>query len=209
MKNQPLSHSDWASKKSVFGVASSRIEAYRIVDHLLNAGFDLDDISVLLPDGNNEGSLAGEKAKPSCCGGTATGIGPAAGGALRWLPGMGAFSVPDFGVLMAGGPLGAVPTGTSASRAAHCGFKSTLTGMGIHDGDASLYHSRVKEGRILICLHTREWRDADAARKIFQAMSATNITITGEKASGMLTRSFSGAAKPAVEVPEEWLAATP
>ncbi len=46
------------------------------------------------------------------------------------------------------------------------------------------------DGQVLICLRAIPWRDADAARKILQAMGATNITLSGEKASRLIARSF-------------------
>jgi hypothetical protein len=142
-----------AVRKSVFGVASSRIQASRIVNHLANAGFSRDDISV---------SISGQDM------------------GLGLIPGRftGAEALPAsrFENFMAGGPISGVLGGASIAPA-------SLENMNHRHGNRADDH-------LLICLQADDCREADAARKIFQAMGATNITVGGEKASRLLGQTF-------------------
>lgn len=97
------------SASSVFGVASSRLQASCIVNHLADAGFTRDHISVLFPD------TGGRFAAGNCRNPTAS---------------------------------------------------------------------------LLIRLRAGGWHEAQAARKIFQTMGASNITLGGEKAARFLTVRF-------------------
>ena len=163
--------------KSVFCIASSRIQANRIVDHLANAGFSPSDVSVIFPDRNPPAPIGDYRS------GVATvGLGLALGGVLEWLSGAGAFSAPGAGSLIACGPIGGILK-RHASRSPARDVKTVLVDMGISRNDAKLYQDSVKDGQVLVCLHADDWREADAARKIFQAVGATNISILGEKAS--------------------------
>jgi hypothetical protein len=151
-----------AARKSIFGVASSRIQASRIVNHLANAGFSRDDISVSIPERDGRDGF----------GATAMGL----GSIPRRLAGAEAFSPPCFKNFMAGGPISGVLCGAAITPA-------SLENMDHHQGSSA-------EDHFLISLHADDWREADAARKIFQAMGATNISVGGETASRLLTQAF-------------------
>ena len=191
----------------MWGVVSSRIQAYRIVDHLTNAGFDRDEVSVLFPDGNEDlnHALASHETAANVKGMTVR-IGLVVGGALGWLAGLNAFSIPGYGHLIAGGPVGVILTGAVTGSIAREGIHRTFVEWGIRRNEAELYLSKVKNGQILVCLQAKRWREADAARRIFQAMDASNITISGAKVSGLLHRALSRVAgrgrnpDPAVEI---------
>ncbi len=175
-------------KKTVFGVANSRLQANRIVDHLANAGFTRDHISVVLPEakeGRSETALAANRSLAH-----AARIGLAVGGTISWLVGWDAFTAPGFGHLVAAGPVGAILTGAAAGSGAGRRVRRALVGLGLRRKCAELYRDQVKEGQILVSLETSNWREAEAARKIFLAMGAANVAIGGSKASGLLAREF-------------------
>ncbi len=196
MKVRPLPVCQSESRKTVFGVASSRIQANRIVDHLANAGFEPEDISVMFPDSNELGRGTQESPASAAVGnGTALQIGLAVGGAIGWLAGLDTFSAPGVGHFIAGGPLGLILGAAGGTSSASRGVQQALVGLGMRRHAANLYQDRLKEGQILICLQTDEWRQADAARKIFQAMGASNISISGSRASRLLKRAFSRVVK--------------
>jgi hypothetical protein len=170
-KTQDATMMNSTARKSVFGVASSRIQASRIVNHLANAGFSRDDISVSFPDRDVRSALVNDE------NGTIRGNGTMAMGlSSEWLGGAGAFPLPRFKNFMAGGPISGVLCGASIAPA-------SLENMDYHQGSSV-------EDHWLICLQADDWREADAARKIFQAMGASNITVGGEKASRLLTQTF-------------------
>ena len=159
------------ARKSVFGVASSRIQARRIVNHLANAGFSRDDISVTFPDRDIQGGFADDED------GTIPGRGTMAAGLLpEWSASADAFPPRRSKNFMAGGPIGGVLCGAAIAPA-------SLENLDHHSSSRAGDH-------LLICLHAVDWREADAARKIFQAMRATNITVGGENASRLLMQAF-------------------
>lgn len=174
--------------RSVLCVASSRIQANRIVDHLANAGFAAGDISVVFPNGNTGHTTDVDRRGDSVA---AVGLGLALGGVLGWLAGNQVFSMPGFGPLVACGPIGGVFK-ANTSRAPKCDVNTALVDMGIPRNEAGLYQENVRDGQVLVCFHANDWREAVAARKIFQAMGASNISILGEKASALLPSNLGG-----------------
>ena len=93
------------SKKSVFCIASDRDQANMIVDHLREEGFSNNDISALFPDTDTTRDFAHErntKAPEGIAAGASTG--GVVGGALGWLAGIGALTIPGAGPFIAAGP---------------------------------------------------------------------------------------------------------
>ncbi len=161
------------ARKSVFGIASSRIQASRIVNHLANAGFSRDDISVSIADWDvRDGFAHDEDGTVPANGTTAMGLGFIPGR----LAGAEAFLPSRFKNFMAGGPISGVLCGASITPA-------SLENMDHRHGGCADDH-------LLIRLQADDWREADAARKIFQAMGASNITVGGENASRLLAQTF-------------------
>jgi hypothetical protein len=99
--------------------------------------------------------------------------------------------MPGLGSLAACGPIGRILKGRVA-RSADTGVKAALVDMGISRNEAGLYQDNIKDGQLLVCFHANDWREADAARKIFQAMGASNISILGEKASSLFPSNLGG-----------------
>lgn len=99
--------SELTLKISVFGVVGSPLQANRIVDHLVNTGFDRQDITVLRHD-------------------------------------------------------------------------TVLLDMGVSNNDAQQYQARVKSGQALVSLFASEEREAEAACRIFQALGAEDVTVSGK-----------------------------
>jgi len=168
------------SKKSVFCIASSRVQADRIVDQLKAAGFSSNDISALFPDRGSTRHFAHEKntkAPEGALAGVSTG--GILGGTLGWLAGIGALAIPGVGFFMAAGPLAAALSG-AAMGAAVGGVAGALVGMGIPEFEAKRYEGKIKDGNILISVHTEVPDEVVAARKIFAAIGAQDIAIAVE-----------------------------
>lgn len=174
---------NFAPGKLVFCVTSSRIQANRIVDHLTNAGFPPADVSVIFP--NETGEASDQAVADADRGGNnvaIVGFGLAVGGVLGWLAGREVFSLPGFGPLAACGPIVGMLKRATRHAPGH-DVKAALVGMGVKRKQAAGYEENVSGGHVLVCFHANDWRDADAARRIFQAMDASNISILGDKAS--------------------------
>ena len=78
-----------------------------------------------------------------------------------------------------GGPILAALTGAAAGGAVG-GLAGALIGLGIPEYEAKRYEGAVKNGNILISVHTEDAKERDAAKKIFENASAKDISYTAE-----------------------------
>jgi hypothetical protein len=168
------------SKKSVFCIATSRNQAEQIIDRLKGVNFSHNDISVLFPDKETNRDFAHEKNTKAPEGAvTGAGTGGALGGALGWLVGIGALAIPGVGPFIAAGPIMAA-LGGAAIGAAAGGVAGGLIGMGIPELEAKRYEGKLKEGNMLISVHTENSDEISRAKDIFKALGAQDICTTGE-----------------------------
>lgn len=168
------------AKKSVFCIAATYPQAERIVDYLKTAGFSNTDISVLLPDTQGTKDFAHEKNTKAPEGAvTGAGAGGVMGGALGWLAGIGALAIPGIGPFVAAGPIMAM-LGGAALGATMGGLTGALVGMGIPEYEAKRYEGKLKEGNILISVHSETSVETDRAEAIFKKAGAHDISTSGE-----------------------------
>jgi hypothetical protein len=166
--------------KAVFCIANSEAQAASIVDQLKAAGFSNNDISVLFPDKSGTKDFAHEQHTKAPEGAaTGAGTGGVLGGALGWLVGIGALAIPGLGPFVAAGPIMAALSGAAAG-AALGGLSGALIGMGIPEYEAKRYEGKVKEGNILISVHTDDSTERARAKDIFTRAGAEDISYTGE-----------------------------
>ena len=171
------------SKKSVFCIATSRSQAEIIVENLKNAGFSNDDISVLFPDNETSRDFAHEKHTKAPEGiATGAGTGGVVGGALGWLAGIGALAIPGVGPFIAAGPIIAALSG-AAVGATVGGIAGGLVGLGIPELEAKRYEGKIKEGNLLLSVHTENSDEIKLAEQIFKNADAEDICSTGEPAA--------------------------
>ena len=168
------------SKKSVFCIATSRNQADQIVDRLKTSNFSNNDISVLFPDKETNRDFAHEKNTKAPEGAvTGAGTGGALGGALGWLVGIGALAIPGVGPFIAAGPIMAALSGAAIGAAAG-GVAGGLIGMGIPELEAKRYEGKLKQGNLLISVHTENSDQISRAKEIFKDAGAQDICATGE-----------------------------
>jgi hypothetical protein len=169
------------SKKSVFCLARDQAQAVKIVDDLKSAGFSNNDISVLLPDKGSTREFAHEKGTKAPEGAvTGAGSGGVIGGVLGWLVGIGALAIPGLGPFIAAGPIMAALSGAAVGATAG-GLVGALVGMGIPEYEAKRYQSRIREGRILLSVHSENSDETKRAKEIFERAGAEDIATAGEK----------------------------
>ena len=168
------------SKKAVFGIVTTHPLAERVVRDLNRAGFNSNDISVLFPDKDGTRDFAHEKNTKAPEGAVAgAGTGGVAGGTLGLLVGLGALAIPGLGPLIAAGPLLAALSG-AAVGAAVGGLTGALVGMGIPELEAKRYEGKIRDGNILISVHTEDGKDVDRVKEIFKALQVSDIGATSE-----------------------------
>lgn len=167
---------------SVFCIASSVTIANTIVARLKSAGFSDNDISVLFPDKGSTRDFAHEKNTKAPEGATiGAGTGGAVGGTLGLLAGIGLLAIPGVGPFIAAGPIMASLSGIAVGAAVG-GITGALIGMGIPEIEAKRYEGKVKDGNILISVHTDDSDEVDTAKEIFKSEKATDIS-KGSEAS--------------------------
>jgi hypothetical protein len=166
--------------KAVFGIASTYVQAEEIVDALKSAGFRNTDISVLFPDKQGTRDFAHEKHTKAPEGAvTGASTGGAIGGVLGWLAGIGSLAIPGVGPFVAAGPIMAALGGAAVGSAVG-GLAGALIGMGIPEYEAKQYEGKIREGNILISIHSENNREADRAEAILQRGRAHDISSTSE-----------------------------
>jgi hypothetical protein len=167
---------------SVYCLAQSEAQAVRIAERLRADGFTPADISVLLPDrsGTRDFAVDNSTKMPE---GAAVGAttGAAVGGALGWLAGIGMLAIPGLGPLIAAGPIMATLSGMAAGGTLG-GLSGALMGMGVPEYEAQRYEGKLKEGHLLISVHTDTSDESARVRKIFTDEKAEAISTGGEVA---------------------------
>jgi len=98
---------------------------------------------------------------------------------LGWIAGIGALAIPGVGPFIAAGPILAALSG-AAVGAAVGGIAGGLIGLGIPEIEAKRYEGKIKEGNILISVHTDNSDEIKRAKEIFTNQGAQDICITGE-----------------------------
>src|SRR6478736_4480674 len=169
------------AKKSVIGIAKSENQAVRIVEDLRTAGFSGNDISVLFPDKEGTRDFAHEQHTKAPEGATTgAGTGGVLGGALGWLIGIGSLAIPGVGPFIAAGPIMAALAGAGVGAAVG-GLTGALVGMGIPEYEAKRYEGKIKEGNILISVHSENSEERKRAKDIFERAGAHDISSTAEE----------------------------
>src|SRR5262245_23129933 len=168
------------ANKAVFGIATSEPQAARIATALEEEGFSPSDISVLFPDRGGRRDFAHEKHTKSPEGAAAgAGTGGILGGGLGWLVGVGSLAIPGFGPFVAAGTIMAA-LGGAAIGAAVGGLTGSLVGMGIPELEAKQYETKLREGNILVSVHTEDSDERAHAKDIFERFGARDISSIGE-----------------------------
>ena len=167
-------------KKAVFCIAKTQSQAEAIVDQLKIAGFANDDISALFPDKGTSKDFAHEqhtKAPEGAATGGAVGLG--VGGVLGLLAGIGALAIPGAGPFIAACPIMGALSGAAVGGATG-GIIGALVGLGIPEYEAKRYEGKVRDGNILISVHTDDANQRKRAKEIFERANADDISTTGE-----------------------------
>lgn len=168
---------------AVFGIYRDRAGVERGLDSLNAGGFSNADVSVLFPENEGTRDFATEKSTKAPEGASAgAGTGAVLGGGLGWLVGIGALAIPGLGPFIAAGPIVAALAGAGVGGAVG-GLTGALVGMGIPEYEAKRYEGRVKDGGILVSVHTDNSDETKLAKDILEQSGAQDISSTGE-ASG-------------------------
>jgi hypothetical protein len=165
---------------AVFGIYPTYASVESGVQALQTAGFRNEDISVLMPENVGSKDFAHEKGTKAPEGAaTGAGAGAMVGGALGVLAGIGLLAIPGLGPFIAAGPIMAGLAGLGVGGVVG-GIAGALIGMGIPEYVAKRYEGRVKEGGILLSVHSDSSEWTKRAKEILERTGAQDISSTGE-----------------------------
>ncbi|MEI8234200.1 MAG: hypothetical protein WCH57_05890 [Verrucomicrobiota bacterium] len=169
-------------KRSIFALFSERAVAENVIEQLKASGIPSEEVSVLFaePPSQEPSTKAPE--------GTATGgtAGFVLGGILGWLAGIGSLAIPGIGPFIAAGPIMAALSG-AAVGAAIGGVSGALIGMGIPEYEARRYEARLREGKLLLSVHTEGDEPVERVLQILRTAKAEEIATSGEAAAPLRT----------------------
>lgn len=165
---------------AVFGIYPAYASVESAVDALRAAGFRSTDISVLFPENVGSKDFAHEKGTKAPEGASAgAGTGAVVGGALGWLAGIGALAIPGIGPFVAAGPIVAALAGVGVGGTVG-GITGALIGLGIPEYEAKRYEGRVKNGGILLSVHSDNADWTRKAKVVLERTGAQDIASAGE-----------------------------
>src|SRR6201995_726607 len=187
-------------KRSALCLVDTEDQADAIVGKLRAAGFTDNDISVLFPDKGSTRDFAHKKETKMPEGATVgASTGGVVGGTVGLLAGIGALAIPGLGPFIAAGPIMAALSG-GAIGAVGGGLTGALVGLGIPEYEAKRYEGKVKEGGILISVHSDSNDETKQAKDIFKESGPHDISSTGEAHSELKAEEVSGTSE--TRVPE-------
>lgn len=167
-------------KKAIIGVLPTKAAAEAAAAQLQADGFSRQDISVLFPDDRATKEFAHEKHTKAPEGASAgAGAGGVVGGTLGLLAGIGALAIPGLGPFIAAGPIMAALSGAAAGAAAG-GLAGTLVGLGIPEYEAKIYEGKLREGNILLSVHTEDGDERKRASEALKRAGAANVSTQTE-----------------------------
>lgn len=167
---------------SVYCLVKTHAQAARIADRLRTAGVASDDVSALFPDSQGTHDFAHENSTKTPEGAAVgAGTGAILGGAVGWLAGIGTLAIPGVGPLIAAGPILALLAGVATGGVAG-GLVGALVGMGIPEYEAQRYEGKLREGNILLAVHTDDAEESARVRQIFTDEQGEAISTGAEAA---------------------------
>lgn len=164
--------------KRVVAVYNDFDTARQVVEALVNAGFDRDDISLVANDSNTEYRQyledydRDDDVKP--------GEGAGFGAVVGTLVGLGVALIPGIGPVVAAGPLAAALMAGigAAAGAATGGIVASLVDFGIPEEEANIYAENIRRGGTLVAVEVDDNRVGEA-QNIMNRYSPVDIEESG------------------------------
>src|SRR5215468_2648552 len=164
-------------ENTVYCLASTEPQANEILTHLRNLGFSASEISILLKDKNTRNiSVKEDAVRGARKGGIAGALGALA---------LTVLTVPALGPLTVAGPIVSALGGAAAGGVVGglAGGSGALTHIGIPEPVSARIEQRLKEGAILIAVHSSDPARLDRALRVFKSSGAEEIWAIGENAA--------------------------
>ena len=168
---------------AVYGIFKTEVQAESAVESLKMAGFKPADVSVLFASTYATQDFAHENSTKAPEGATAGGgTGAVVGGALGWLAGIGAITIPGAGLFIAAGPIMGFLAGVGVGGTLGS-VTGALIGLGIPEYEAKRYEGRIHKGGVLLSVHSVNSETTKKAKDILEYKGADDISSKGEAAA--------------------------
>lgn len=165
-----------SQSRSIFCTVENTILAENLLNKLKAENIPNHNISVLFADSGDTKRFVHEKHTKAPEGmTTGVGTGGVIGGVLGWLVGIGSLAIPGLGPFIAAGPIMATLSGVAIGAAAG-GLIGTLVGLGIPEIEAKKYEAKLKQGNVLIAVHTEDKEESKFVKEIFKRSEAHDIS---------------------------------
>jgi uncharacterized membrane protein len=168
--------------KTVIGLFDSVDDARRVVQELLDYGFESDDISIVTRENGQYVTERGDEGTNAVALGA--GAGATVGGLGGLMVGLAALAIPGIGPVIAAGPLATTLAGAGLGATVG-GIIGALTDLGIPEEAAHYYAEGVRRGGALVSIETEDDM-SDEAAKIMARYGAVDIDerVEGWRKSG-------------------------
>ena len=159
--------------KTVTCMVKTHIHAEPIVSRIEKAGIEFEAISLVMPERRGNFILeytakTAEGAKP----GNTNDV-------LSLLSGFGALTLHNAESFIVAGPIRA--TLRRSDAATRIGIADALLAFGLTENQAHQYEAKIKEGNVLLCIHTPDNDEAQRVREILENTDAHDVAITGDE----------------------------
>lgn len=170
--------------KTVVGLMDSPAEAQRVIQELIDCGFERSTIGVMA-SGRQGGDASAatsddgsaDQGEPEDRGRSAlkgAGAGAALGGIAGLVVGLAALPIPGVGPIIAAGPIAAALAGAGIGAVAG-GVVGALTDLGVPEHEAHYYAEGVRRGGTLLTVTAANDELADRAARLMREHGAANI----------------------------------
>lgn len=137
-------------RTTVVGVFDNPDSARDAIGALKDAGFNAEDIGILMKDKDRARDMADETGSHAGQGAVTGAIGGGLlGGLAGWLVGIGSLAIPGVGPFIAAGAIGSAVAGAGIGAGVGA-IGGALVGMGIPKEEAEWYEGEVRKGRTLV-----------------------------------------------------------
>jgi hypothetical protein len=166
-------------RSTILGMFETPHEAQLTIQALKDYGIPEGDISLLMPyseeDNRDTSELSDVNKVEQDSIRKGLGAGAAAGGALGLLAGLGAFTIPGLGPILAAGPIVALLEGMGFGAIAG-GLAGALAGEGVPNKEIEFYTDGLKSGHALVIIETED----DLVGKVYEILENHGAIETAE-----------------------------
>jgi hypothetical protein len=169
-----------SKNRAVYGIYANERDAAEGIEKLRLAGFRNTDVSVLFSENSGNKDFAHEKNTKAPEGAVAgAGSGAVLGGALGWLVGIGALTIPGLGPFVAAGPVMALLSGVGVGGTVG-GLTGALVGSGMPEYEAKRFEGRIRKGGALLSVHCDNSEFEKTAKRILENSGAQDVSASYE-----------------------------